>query len=64
MEGIKVGLLLSEKFCVVCVMENPLKIIKNVFYFVLKALLLLKIFKFLSQHFGYILLNDQFSLSD
>ena len=30
------------------VTENPLKIMKNVFYFTLKALFVLKIFKFLS----------------
>ena len=28
--------------------ENPLKVMKNVFYFTLKALSILKIFKFLS----------------
>ena len=34
--------------------ESPLKIMKNVFYFVLKASLVLKIFKFLSRHFGHV----------
>ena len=28
--------------------ESPLSVMKNVFYFILKALLVLKIFKFLS----------------
>ena len=28
--------------------ENPLKMMKNAFYFILKAILVLKIFKFLS----------------
>ena len=32
----------------------PLKIMKNVFYFILKALFVLKIFKFLSWLFGRI----------
>ena len=34
--------------------ENPLKMMKNVFYFTLKALFALKIFKFLSCEFGHI----------
>ena len=28
----------SKKICVVCFIESPLKVMKNVFYFVLKAL--------------------------
>ena len=34
--------------------ENPLKIIKNAFYFTSKALFVLKIFKFLSWLFGHV----------
>ena len=33
--------------------ESPLKIMKNVFYFALKALFVLKIFKFLFWLFGH-----------
>ena len=33
--------------------ESPLKIMKNVFYFTLKALFVLKIFKFLFWLFGH-----------
>ena len=32
--------------------ESPLQIMKNAFCFILKALFVLKIFKFLSWHFG------------
>ena len=45
--------LLKKKF-VVCVTESPLKLMKNLFYFILKALFFLKIFKFLSWLFGHI----------
>ena len=34
--------------------EIPLKMMKNAFYFILKALFVLKIFKFLSWHFGHV----------
>ena len=34
--------------------ESPLKVMKNAFYFVLKALFVLKIFKFLSLLFGHV----------
>ena len=33
--------------------ESPLKMVKSAFYFILKALFLLKIFKFLSRLFGH-----------
>ena len=36
------------KKCVICFSESPLKTIKNAFYFILKALFVLKIFKFFS----------------
>ena len=47
-EKLNVGLSLSKKICVLCLTESPLKMIKNVFYFILKALFVLKVFKFLS----------------
>ena len=49
-----VGLSLSKKICDICVIGSPLKMIKNVFYFVLKALFILKIFRFLSRHIGHL----------
>ena len=45
---VKAGLSPSKKNLVVCFIESPLKIIKNTFYFILKPLFVLKIFKFLS----------------
>ena len=45
---VKVVLSPSEKNCVIYFIENPLKMMKNVFSFILKALFVLKIFKFLS----------------
>ena len=36
------------KKCVICCIEGPLKMMKNAFYFILKAPFVLKIFKFLS----------------
>ena len=45
---LKVGLSPSSKVCVICFTESPLKMMKNVFYFYLKALFVLNIFKFLS----------------
>ena len=44
---IKFGLSPFKKIRVICFVENPLKVMKNTFYFILKALFLLKIFKFL-----------------
>ena len=37
-----------------CFIEIPLKMMKNAFYFILKALFVLKIFKFLSWLFGHV----------
>ena len=34
--------------------ESPLEMMKNSFYLILKALVFLKIFKFLSRHFGHV----------
>ena len=45
---IKVGLSPSEKDCFIFFDESPLKMMKDVFYFTLKALFVLKIFKLLS----------------
>ena len=39
------------KKCVICFIESALKVMKNAFYFILKALFVFKIFKFLSWHF-------------
>ena len=38
---------LPKKFLFICLNESPLKLMKNAFYFILKALFVLKIFKFL-----------------
>ena len=43
-----VGLSSSKKFLFICFNENPLKTMKNAFYFILKALFFLKILQFLS----------------
>ena len=45
---------LPKKIIFICYNESPLKIMKNAFYFTLKALFVLKIFKFLSWHFGHV----------
>ena len=45
---------LPKKFIFVCFNESLLKLMKNSFYFILKALFVLKIFKFLSWHFGHV----------
>ena len=39
---------LPKEFCFISFIESPLKMMKNAFYFILKTLLVLKIFKFLS----------------
>ena len=41
-----------KKYCTIFLIESPLEVMKNVFYFVLQAFHVLKILKFLSQHFG------------
>ena len=43
-----VGLSPFQKNCVICFIESPLKMMKNAFYFILKAPFVLKIFEFLS----------------
>ena len=45
---------LPKRFCLIYLIESPLEIMKNSFYFILKALFVLKIFKFLSQLFGHV----------
>ena len=50
----KVGLSSSQKICVICLIESPLEMMKNAFYFIVKALFVLKIFKFLSRLFGHV----------
>ena len=45
---VKVVLSPFEKKCVIYFTENPLKMMKNIFYLSLKAFFVLKIFKFLS----------------
>ena len=51
---IKVGLSPSKKNFVIFLIESPLKMKKNAFYFMLKALFVLKIFTFLSWLFGHV----------
>ena len=48
----KVGLSPSKKIFFICFNDSPWKMMKNAFYFILKALFVLKVFKFLSWHFG------------
>ena len=45
---LKSGSHLPRKICIICFIESSLKLIKNAFYFIVKALFFLKIFKFLS----------------
>ena len=47
----KVGLLPSKKVGFICFNGRPFKMMENAFYFILKALFLVKIFKFLSKRF-------------
>ena len=52
--SIKVGLSPSQKKCVICFVKSSLKMMKNAFYFILRALFVLKKFKFLSWLFGHV----------
>ena len=45
---------LPKKICFIYFNESPLKMIKNAFYFILRALFVLKIFKFLSWLSGHV----------
>ena len=51
---VKVGFSPSKKVYFICFIESPLKMMKNAFYFILKALFVLKIFKFLSWLFVHV----------
>ena len=51
---LKVGLSPYKEKYFICFSESPLKMMKNAFYFILKALFVLKIFKFLSWFFGHV----------
>ena len=51
---LKVGLLPSKRNCFIWLDESLLKLMKNAFYSILKALFVLKIFEFLSWPFGHI----------
>ena len=51
---IEVRVLPSKIICVICLIESPLKMMKKAFYLNLKALFVLKIFKFLSQLFHHV----------
>ena len=50
----KAGLSPSKKNFVICLIEIPLKMMNNTFYFILKALFILGIFKFLSWLLGHV----------
>ena len=45
---------LPKQICDICFIESPLKMMKNAFYFTLKAPFILKVFKFLSWRFSYV----------
>ena len=51
---VSVGLSFSKIIYAICYIESPLKMMKNAFYFILKALFHFKIFKFLSWLFGHV----------
>ena len=52
--SLKSGSQLPKKNCFICFNESPLKKVKNAFYFILKALFVLKMFKYLSRVFGHV----------
>ena len=49
----KVGLSTSKKKIMICFNDSPSKMMKIAFYFILKALFVLKMFKLLSWLFGH-----------
>ena len=51
---IKTGLSPSKNFFFICFNESPLKLMKNYFYFMLKALFVLKVIILESYRFGYV----------
>ena len=52
--SLKVGLSPFKKDCAICLIENPLKMVKNAFHSILKAFSVPKMFKFLSRLFGHV----------
>ena len=53
-QPLKVGLSPAKKSCVICSIESPRKMMKNAFYFILKAFFVLKILNLLSRLFGHV----------
>ena len=53
-KAVKAGLSLSKKLFFICVNDSSSKMIKNAFYFIVKALFVLKIFRFLFLLFGHV----------
>ena len=53
-ENLKSNYHLPKKNCVICLIGSPLKMMKNAFYFILKALFVLQLFTFLSRLFGHV----------
>ena len=51
---LEVGLSPSKKIVLFSSMKALQKVMKNAFYFILKSLFVLKIFKFLSKLFGHV----------
>ena len=51
---LKVGLSPFEKNFFICLNDSPSKMMKKDFYFILKALFVLKVFKFLFSLFGHV----------
>ena len=58
MLALKVGLLPFKKSFFICFNDIPSKMMKNAFYFILKAFFVLKIFQFLSWLFGHVEKTD------
>ena len=54
---IKVGLSPSKKTCAICLIESPLKMMKNTFYFILKALFILK--RYLSFSHDFLVMQEK-----
>ena len=50
----KFGLSPSKKNYFICFDGNPVKMMENVFHFIVKAFFILKILKFLSRLFGHV----------
>ena len=45
---------LPKKFCFICFIESLIKMMKNAFYFILKAFFVLNVFKFFSWFFDHV----------